>query len=86
MNPDDIRAVVLRHLAAIAPEANLSALDPNADVRDALDLDSMDLLRFATALHDELKVEIPESAYAQIASVRGCIEYIQSQVSAAGRG
>lgn len=86
MNADEIREVVLRHLAAIAPEADFGSLDPNADVRDALDLDSMDLLRFATALHDELKVEIPESAYAQIASVRGCIDYVRSQTSAAGRG
>jgi acyl carrier protein len=76
MNPEQIRAIVLQKLAAIAPEAELATLDPEADVREALDLDSMDILRFATALHDALGVEIPEPAYAQLTSVRKCVDYL----------
>jgi acyl carrier protein len=77
MNAHDIRAVVLDALAAIAPEADLGQLDPAEDVREALDLDSMDILRFATALHERLGVDVPESDYAQIATVDGCVSYLE---------
>ncbi|MFI5309472.1 MAG: acyl carrier protein [Polyangiales bacterium] len=76
MSRDEIRELVLRELHAIAPEAELEQLDPKADMRDALDLDSMDVLRFATALHERLGIDIPESAYAQITSVQRCVEYL----------
>ncbi len=76
MTQDELRGVVLHALGAIAPEADLEQLDPGEDVRDALDLDSMDVLRFATALHDQLHVDIPESAYSEITTVTGCVDYL----------
>ena len=51
-----LRASALRVLAGIAPEAELEALDPNADLREALDLDSMDFLNFVIRLHQRLRV------------------------------
>lgn len=77
MSTESLRALVRQELAAIAPEADLDALDERADVRADLDLDSMDVLRFATALHERCGVDIPESDYNQITSVIGCIEYLQ---------
>jgi acyl carrier protein len=81
MTPDQLRQTVLDTLAAIAPEADLSSLNPKDDVREALDLDSMDLLRFATALHDKLGVDIPEADYTRIASLSGCVEYLAARCS-----
>jgi acyl carrier protein len=77
MTNKQLRDLVLRELAVIASEADVARLDPAADMRTELDLDSMDVLRFATALHQQLGVEIPEGDYAKIASLRGCIEYLQ---------
>jgi acyl carrier protein len=76
MSRDELRELVLHELGAIAPEADLGHLDSRDDIREALDLDSMDVLRFATALHDRLQVDIPESAYAKISSIDGCVEYL----------
>ena len=39
-----LRDLVLEVLGSIAPEADLSRLDPREDLRDALEIDSMDLL------------------------------------------
>ncbi len=44
MNPQDIRTLTAEVLAGIAPEADLSGVDEHADLREALDLDSMDFL------------------------------------------
>jgi acyl carrier protein len=80
MTQSELRDAVLRELAAVAPEADLKTLVATEDMREALDLDSMDVLRFATALHDRLGIDIPESDYAHIASVQGCVEYLASRL------
>jgi acyl carrier protein len=79
MNQADIRRAVLEALAAVAPEADLQRLDPSEDVREALDLDSMDVLRFATQLAERLGVEVPEPDYARITTVDGCVAYLEAR-------
>jgi acyl carrier protein len=76
MTRDDIRAAVLRALGSIAPEADLCRLPPDADLRDTLDIDSMDFLNFAIALHGALGVEIPERDYPKLATLAGSVEYL----------
>lgn len=68
--------LVRRLVGQIAPEADLERLDPRADMREALDLDSMDILRLATALHEVTGLEIPERDYGEICSLQGCVEYL----------
>jgi len=80
MTPDAITQVILRELHRIAPDADLENLPPDADLRDELDLDSMDILRFVRGLHDALVVSIPESDYRQITSVRACKEYLAKKL------
>lgn len=69
----DVGHTILRCLSEIAPDRDPATIDPRADLREALDLDSMDFLRFAQALHRELGVEIPESDYPRIATLEACI-------------
>lgn len=80
MNPppraDEITRTVLRILGEIAPEADLSTLKPDVNFRDQLDIDSMDFLNFVIALHEALRVEIPEADYPKLASLDGCTEYL----------
>jgi acyl carrier protein len=80
MTPEEVRALVLRTLARLAPEADLSLLPPDAELRDELDLDSMDQLNFAIALHEALGVEIPEADYPQLATLAGCVRYLTARV------
>jgi acyl carrier protein len=48
-------------LGNIAPEADLGALPPDRDLRESLDIDSMDFLNFVISLHEKLGVDIPEA-------------------------
>ncbi len=82
MTRDEIRAAVLRALADVAPEADPARLDPRVAFRDQLDLDSMDVLNFVTALHEALGVDVPESDYAKIATLEGAVEYLAARISA----
>ena len=71
-----LRDLVLEVLASIAPEADLSRLDPREDLRDALEIDSMDLLHFAIGLHEQTGIDIPEADYPKIATLDGCLAYL----------
>jgi acyl carrier protein len=79
MTKDEIKAAVLRLLGEIAPEANLSQIEPEVSFRDQLDIDSMDFLNFVIALDKELRVEIPEADYPQLATLKSCVEYLTSK-------
>jgi len=76
---DEVRAVVLRVLGDIAPEADLASLRPDVVFREQLDLDSMDLLNFVVGLHAALGVEIPEADYPKLATLDACVEYLASR-------
>lgn len=81
MTNDEIQAVVLRVLGHIAPEADLTQLEPAADIRAELDIDSMDFLNFIIGLHKELGIEIPEADYHHLFTLAGAVDYL-----AAARG
>jgi acetyltransferase-like isoleucine patch superfamily enzyme/acyl carrier protein len=72
---------VARVLHGIAPEADATALAPDASLREALDLDSMDFLRFVAGLHRELGVEVPEADYPRLATLGGCQDYLAARLS-----
>ena len=72
----DIDATVRTILAELAPEADLAGLDPAADFRRALDIDSFAFLQFVVGLHDRLGIAVPESDYAQIRTLDGCRAYL----------
>ena len=76
MTRDEIRKVVLHNLARIAPEADLATIKPDINLREQLDLDSIDVLNFLVGLNKELKVEIPEKDYRRIATLNDCVEYL----------
>ncbi len=76
MNRDEAKSIIVQSLARIAPEADAASIDPRASLREQLDLDSMDFLNFAIALHDRLHVDIPEKDYGKIDSLDACAEYL----------
>jgi acyl carrier protein len=77
---EEIRDVVRRELGRIAPEADFAALPESAPLREELDIDSMDFLRFVTALHEATGIDVPEADYERIASLQGCVDYLAARL------
>jgi acyl carrier protein len=75
MTPTDSRALVAEILAAIAPEADLSTVAGDADLREALDLDSIDFLNLVTGLHARTGRPIPEADYPRLFTLDGIAGY-----------
>jgi acyl carrier protein len=77
---DQIRDLVVGELTRIAPEVDPATLQPDAPLRDQVDVDSMDFLNFVVALHDRLAVDIPESDYGQLSSVSAITAYLSARL------
>jgi acyl carrier protein len=77
----DIRAVVQEELGNIAPEMDVGAIDSSADLREALDIDSMDFLNFITAIHRRLGVNVPEVDYPKLTTLDGAVAYLAAKLA-----
>jgi acyl carrier protein len=78
MNESEIRRAAAEVLAGIAPEADLTSLGDDEDLREALDLDSMDFLNFLIGLHERTGARIPEADSAKLRTLRGIVTYLRS--------
>ena len=76
MTEDEARKIVIAELGNIAPETDAGTINPDADLREALDIDSLDFLNFITALHKRHGVNVPESDYAKLLTIDGAVSYL----------
>ncbi len=83
MNEDEIRKVLHEELGNIAPEMDLLNLDPSADLREALDIDSIDFLNFIAAIHHRLGIEVPELDYPKLFTLDGAVSYLATKLKRA---
>ncbi len=80
MNRSDIEQAVVQSLRTVAPETDLRKVGREEDLRDALDIDSMDFLRFVVDLHARLHVDVPERDYPRIRTLGGCVAYLEGKL------
>ena len=56
------------------------AIDPAKDLRDQIDIDSVDFLNFVIGLHKVLNIEIPDADVAKLTTLNGCADYLAARV------
>jgi acyl carrier protein len=76
MTKDEIRQLIITELAGVAPEADAATLAPNDNVRETLDIDSYDFLRFLIGLSEKLGFEVPEKDYAKLTTIDDMTQYL----------
>jgi len=81
MSAIDIRKVLQEELNNIAPEVDIASVDPTADLREVIDIDSMDFLNFISAVHDRLHIDIPEVDYPKLVTLDRAIAYIGAKLA-----
>lgn len=77
---DELRAL----LARIAPDTDPAALDVDADLREELDLDSMDFVNFAALVAERFAVIVPQPDYAELTTLRRARAYLASRMPGDG--
>lgn len=80
MTRTQVQDALMQALTSVAPELASTSLNPDRPLRDQVDIDSMDFLRFVRELHARLGVEVPESDYVKLATLTGAAEYLAARL------
>lgn len=75
-----VRRIILDALRRVAPEAEPELIDPTADLRDQLDIDSMDFLNIVIGVHKRTGVDIPEPDYPKLTTLNGFVDYVDARM------
>lgn len=76
MNAEQARAALVEALADIAPEADLATIGPKEDLRELLDLDSMDFLSLVADLSERLGTDITEAEYPELDTLDQAVDLL----------
>jgi acyl carrier protein len=82
MTQEEITQSVLQALTDVAPETDLTTFRTDLNLRDQLDIDSMDSLNFAIGIHEQLNVDIPEADWARLQTLDEVIDYVVEKTAA----
>ena len=78
---EEIKALVIDTLAAIAPEVDFATIAPDQPLREQVDIESFDFLNVIIRLHERLGVDIPEADYGQLATLDSTVDYLAKKCS-----
>lgn len=80
MTRDEVRTAVLNIISEIAPDEDLGDIKGEERLRDQLELDSMDFLDIVMELRKQYNVEVPEADYMELATLDGCVNYLEPKL------
>lgn len=83
MIEQQIKQIILDIIAVVAPDADLSNVKDDLQLREQLDLDSMDFLDIVMELRKRYKVEVPKEDYSNLATLNSCVSYLRSKIELA---
>ncbi len=76
MNRQQAAQAIEDSLSEVAPDADLAGLAPDADIRDTLELDSLDFLSFIERLSKRVGQRIDEDDYPRLVSMASATAFI----------
>lgn len=76
MTNDEVKKVVVDIIVDVAPDEDVTAISADENLRDQLDLDSMDFLDIVMELRKRHKIEVPSEDYPRLATLNSCVEYL----------
>ncbi|RCL31951.1 MAG: acyl carrier protein [Puniceicoccaceae bacterium] len=76
MTAEQVKQIVIDIINEIAPDEDTSNLKSEVNLRDQMDLDSMDFLDIVMELRKQHGIEVPEEDYPKLASLDSCADYL----------
>jgi len=81
MTEEEVVLAIKDIIQTVAPDEDVTALDPAKRLREQIDLDSMDFLDIVMELRKLYGVQIPEEDYKELATLDGCVRYLHPKLS-----
>ena len=82
MTAEQVKQIVIDIINEIAPDEDTSSLKSEVNLRDQMDLDSMDFLDIVMELRKQHGIEVPEEDYPKLASLDSCADYLTPKFNA----
>ena len=82
MTEDQVKQIVIDIINEIAPDEETTDLKGDVNLRDQMDLDSMDFLDIVMELRKQHGIEVPEADYPELASLDSCANYLTPKFNA----
>jgi acyl carrier protein len=76
MKPNEARRVLQDAIRQIIPDADFKAMAGNADLREALELDSLDFLNLIEILSHSTKINIDEKEYPKLTTMDTAVRFL----------
>lgn len=76
MNEQEALDHVRRALSRVVPDADFASIGPHDKLRDALELDSLDFLRFVETLAGSTAVAIDEDDYPRLTTLADSADFL----------
>ncbi|NTV48807.1 MAG: acyl carrier protein [Geobacteraceae bacterium] len=80
MTEKELKEIVFTELKKIAPECDPDDVDPDENIREALDIDSYSFLQLIIALSDSTGVDIVEADYEKVFTLEGMLRYLSARI------
>lgn len=77
MKTSEIEKILREELRRIAPDIEIDDIDKRGELREEMDIDSMDFLTLVTALGKRLKLEMPEADYPKMMTFSDLLGYLR---------
>ena len=80
MTPDQAEAAISEALGQVTPGIDIGSIPADADLRDTLELDSLDFLRFVEILSELTGERIDEDDYPQLVTKASTVKFLTARV------
>ncbi len=81
MKIEEIEKIVVTAIQDVAPEIEPEEIDPDGDIREECNLDSMDFFNYLLALKHSTGVSIAESDYPKVSTLKTMCQYLDQRLS-----
>lgn len=81
MDVKQLKAMIVEEIGNIAPEADAAPVVDDADLREALDLDSMDIFNLVIALSKRTGIDIPDVDAPHLVTLGGGAAYLAQRLA-----
>jgi len=80
MTKGQIKETILKIIAQIIPDEDLSTLKGDIPIREQVELDSMDFLDIVMELRKRYGIEVPEDDYTHLATLDSTVAYLEPRM------
>ncbi|GLX11385.1 hypothetical protein Misp03_83110 [Microbispora sp. NBRC 16548] len=82
MTPQHARELITTALSQVAPDMDPATLPRDADIREALELDSLDFLTYVQTLSESSGCRIEEDDYPAFSTIAGGADFLAAHAGA----